>query len=758
LKKNIFYLFAFVILFCAQSFAQSGDVRGFIYSEKDGEPIPFCNVYLFVEGNITGGQSDINGFYTINKVPVGVYTLYAYTIGFDTAKATVEFKENRIATQKFFMKESSVKLKDLVITGKAQEKREQTKVSAISISAREISKIPSVGGEPDLAQYLQVLPGIVSTGDQGGQLYIRGGSPIQTKVLLDGMTIYNPFHSIGLFSVFETDVIRNVDVLTGGFNAEYGGRVSAVVDITTRDGNKKRLAGKVAANPFTSKILLEGPISKLNDDGGSTSFIASAKTSYLDKSSKTFYSYIDSAGLPYSFLDLYGKLSINAPNGSKVSLFGFNHRDQAKFLNTADFNWNSFGFGGDFNLIPGQSKTIINGNLNYTKYDIELLESGSNARTSSIGGFDFGLDFTYFLKDSELKYGLDIMGYSTEFEFFNQRGFRINQDQNTTELGGYVKYRLSKEKFVVEPSLRSQLYASVPEFTFEPRISAKFNVSDKFRLKGATGYYKQNFISTKSDLDVVNLFTGFLSAPEEKILGLDGEDPNSKLQSAIHGVFGFEYDPTNYIEVNIEGYYKDFTQLINLNRNKTFPTEPDYQAEKGDAYGVDFLVNYQKEKLFLWAVYSLGFVNRYNGQQTYPPHFDRRHNINLLGSYEFGKKRNLEFSVRWNIGSGFPFTQTQGFYELLDFADGINTDYRTANGDLGIIFDDKINGGRLPFYHRLDMSVKKNFSISETVELQILGSVTNVYNRDNIFYFDRINYERVDQLPILPSLGVSLSF
>lgn len=758
MKKNIFYLFAFVILFCAQSFAQSGDVRGFIYSEKDGEPIPFCNVYLFVEGNITGGQSDINGFYTINKVPVGVYTLYAYTIGFDTAKATVEFKENRIATQKFFMKESSVKLKDLVITGKAQEKREQTKVSAISISAREISKIPSVGGEPDLAQYLQVLPGIVSTGDQGGQLYIRGGSPIQTKVLLDGMTIYNPFHSIGLFSVFETDVIRNVDVLTGGFNAEYGGRVSAVVDITTRDGNKKRLAGKVAANPFTSKILLEGPISKLNDDGGSTSFIASAKTSYLDKSSKTFYSYIDSAGLPYSFLDLYGKLSINAPNGSKVSLFGFNHRDQAKFLNTADFNWNSFGFGGDFNLIPGQSKTIINGNLNYTKYDIELLESGSNARTSSIGGFDFGLDFTYFLKDSELKYGLDIMGYSTEFEFFNQRGFRINQDQNTTELGGYVKYRLSKEKFVVEPSLRSQLYASVPEFTFEPRISAKFNVSDKFRLKGATGYYKQNFISTKSDLDVVNLFTGFLSAPEEKILGLDGEDPNSKLQSAIHGVFGFEYDPTNYIEVNIEGYYKDFTQLINLNRNKTFPTEPDYQAEKGDAYGVDFLVNYQKEKLFLWAVYSLGFVNRYNGQQTYPPHFDRRHNINLLGSYEFGKKRNLEFSVRWNIGSGFPFTQTQGFYELLDFADGINTDYRTANGDLGIIFDDKINGGRLPFYHRLDMSVKKNFSISETVELQILGSVTNVYNRDNIFYFDRINYERVDQLPILPSLGVSLSF
>ena len=147
--------------------------------------------------------------------------------------------------------------------------------------------IPTIGGEPDLAQYMQVIPGVVFTGDQGGQLYIRGGSPIQNKVLLDGMIIYSPFHSIGLFSVFDSDIIRNTDVFTGGFNAEYGGRISSIMDIKTIDGNKKEFGGKITANTFGTKLLAQGPILK----SGNTSFVFSGKTSYLDKSSDIFYKY-----------------------------------------------------------------------------------------------------------------------------------------------------------------------------------------------------------------------------------------------------------------------------------------------------------------------------------------------------------------------------------------------------------------------------------------------------------------------------------
>ena len=193
------------------------------------------------------------------------------------------------------------------------------------ITPKEIKQLPSVGGEPDLAQYLQVVPGVVFTGDQGGQLYIRGGSPVQNKVLLDGMIIYNPFHSIGLFSVFDADIIRNADVYTGGFGAQYGGRISSIMDITTRDGNKNRLAGKVSATTFGAKLLLEGPIVKQKEEGGgSSSFIFSLKNSYLNQTSKSLYSYIDTNGLPYKFTDLYGKISLNGNNGSKFNLFGFN--------------------------------------------------------------------------------------------------------------------------------------------------------------------------------------------------------------------------------------------------------------------------------------------------------------------------------------------------------------------------------------------------------------------------------------------------
>ena len=149
-----------------------------------------------------------------------------------------------------------------------------------------INKLPSVG-EPDIAQYLQVLPGVVFTGDQGGQLYIRGGLPVQNKVLLDGLIVYNPFHSIGLFSVFDNDIMKNADVYSAGFGAEYGGRTSSIMDITTRDGNKKRHSGKISASTFGAKTTLEGPLLKLNDEGNtSISYLFSAKHSYLPQTSK----------------------------------------------------------------------------------------------------------------------------------------------------------------------------------------------------------------------------------------------------------------------------------------------------------------------------------------------------------------------------------------------------------------------------------------------------------------------------------------
>ncbi|MFN3939458.1 MAG: TonB-dependent receptor plug domain-containing protein, partial [Chitinophagales bacterium] len=621
-------------------------------------------------------------------------------------------------------------------------------------------RLPSIGGEPDLAQYLQVLPGVIFTGDQGGQLYIRGGSPIQNKVLLDGMVIYNPFHSIGLFSVFETDIIRSVDVYTGGFSAEYGDRISAVIDITTRDGNKKDFSGEVSASPFLAKVVVEGPLTQPESET-SVSYLLTAKHSYLNLSSPVFYPYInDGDGIPYQFTDIYGKMSVNSVSGNKINFFGFNYRDSVDYTDITKFKWNSIGVGSNFVIVPAYSNALIEGVFAYSQYDISQTESDEKPRNSLISGFNGGIDFTYFIPDGDIKYGFEVIGFQTDYTFFNRLGLQYQQQQFTTELGMFVKWRkVYNHKFIMEPSLRIQYYASLGEISPEPRLGLKYNLTDKFRLKFAGGLYSQNLISTKSDQDVVNLFTGFLSGPEGTLSNPEGtSNANTKLQKATHAIFGVEYDLTSYIEINVEPYIKYFNQLIEINREKLKITDPDFATENGQAYGIDFLVKYDYKRLYLWVGYSLGFIERNNGEQVYPPHYDRRHNANFVGSYTFGDDLTWEASARWNFGSGFPFTQTAGFYEFVDFLDGVSTDYTTANGELGIIYDDDLNGGRLPTYHRLDLSLKKRFEFANEHKLETTLSVTNVYNRENIFYFDRIRYERVNQLPILPSIAVSYAF
>jgi len=425
----------------------------------------------------------------------------------------------------------------------------------------------------------------------------------------------------------------------------------------------------------------------------------------------------------------------------------------------ANLDWNTVGGGLQFKLIPNNSSSIINGNFSFSNYDIGLVESDDKPRTSGITSFNAGLNFTYFGKNSEANYGFEINGFRTEFEFINFLDLTIEQFENTTELAGFVKFKKQFGKLIIEPGIRAQLYASLNNFSFEPRLGLKYNINDQLRFKVAGGLYSQNLISTVNERDIVNLFVGFLSGPDESIFKPGTtERTDHRLQKANHIIAGLEIDLGKNVELNIEPYLKDFSQLINLNRNKLTPQDSDYAIETGEAYGVDFSVKYETKDLYLWGTYSWGKVNRDDGQQVYPTIFDRRHNVNLLGTYTFGADRSWEASMRWNMGSGFPFTLTQGFYTFNTFEDGISTDVLTDNPDLGIIFDENRNAGRLPYYHRLDASLKKTVNFSKYAKMEIVASVTNAYNRENIFFFDRVRYERQNQLPILPSLGVTFSF
>lgn len=768
-----FYITLVVLMGSVFVFAQKSELRGIVYNKKTGEPVPYAN--LFLKESMQGTSSDAEGLYVITSVKPGTYTLIVRALGYDSLSVSLTMLPSKLTSKNILLTETGISLGEVNISAERQKKQKDVYISITNITARELKMIPTIGGEPDLVQFLQVLPGVVFSGDQGGQLYIRGGSPVMNKVLLDGMTLYNPFHSIGLFSVFDSDILKNTEVYSAGFGAEFGGRISAIVDVKTRDGDKNEVKGKFNVNTFTSKVMLEGPLKKFNpEDGSSSTFILSYKNSFLDRSSKVFYNYVGADKLPYSFEDMYGKVSFNSANGSRINFFGFNQKDRVDFKNASTYGWNSRGFGGKFYLLPPGSNTLINATFTWSNYDMSLQEKDAKPRRSDINGFYAGMNFTNFKGDDEFQYGIEINGFRTDFKLFNSANRFISQYNNTTELNGFARYKLIalSKKLIVEPGFRFQYYASFGDWSPEPRFRIKYNLNKRWRIKASTGMYSQNLMSASSDQDVVNLFYGFLSGPDEYPQIVGNKTFTDRLQKAVHGVAGFEFDLNKENEFNVEVYIKEFTQLTNVNRDKIFDDNTenqkrpwylraDYIGETGRAYGFDITYKAAYKKLYFWCVYSYNNVSRNDGIKTYQPHFDRRHNINLLGTYKLLKDESMELSARWNFGSGFPFTQTQGFYEALAFKEGISTDYTGANGELGILYAGQ-NQGRLPYYHRLDVSATKSFKIKRSDgkkrELQIIFSCTNVYDRENIFYFDRIKHQRVNQLPILPSLALSYAF
>lgn len=765
-------LFLFFFGFTTAS-AQTGTIKGFVYDKDDGEPMIFVNVLL--EGNAMVVQTDVNGYFAFSQVPAGTYTLFTTVLGYDTARTSVTVKGNDIITKKLFLSSRSRVLQGVEISARKTARRTETQIGTTTITPTEIDLLPSAGGETDLTQYLQVVPGVIFTGDQGGQLYIRGGSPVQTGILLDGITIYNPFHSIGLYSVFETDAIRNVDVQSAAYNAQYGNRTSAIVDIRTKDGNKNRLAGKLSASPIMARGMLEGPLSRPRYEGGASStFLVSVKHSYLNQTSRTLYSglgNIPEEGLPYQFTDLYGKVTVSADNGSKINLFGFHFDDRASILGKsrqapqADFHWTALGGGTTFVLTPLNSSALIRGKFALSRYSIDFDQAEYITRSSAISGFEGGLDFTYYLPNfSQITYGLEVSGLYTSLDYANAVGIPTALERRSTLASVFVTYRKNfGSRFIFEPGIRTQYYAAMSALSPEPRIGLKYNLSSRVRLKGGAGLYSQNILSTKSDRDIVNFFTGFILSPDEGVNNLEGDRIKNNLEKAYHFALGLEVDVQN-VEFNLEPWFKKFSQHVEFNRNKLYPTEPNFTAGYGDALGLDLSARYSVGRVYLWGTASYQKI-LYTTLDTrgeivdYPPPYDRRFNLNLVGAYTAGAEKDWEFSGRINLGSPFPFTQTQGFYEDLSLMQqGINTPILTQNGAIGILYASEINGGRLSWYHRLDLSVKKRFRLSTYSNLEATFALTNAYDRRNIFYVGRLDNEPVYQLPIFPSLNLTWNF
>ncbi len=746
---NKFWVLSLLLFIGSSINSQNAYLKGFLFDQESAEPLAFAYVMIKEIGSVT--LTNDEGFFAFTLKP-GTYTLMAFMIGYDTLKEKITLKAGEVVTKRLVLRPASLKLKTVTITTTRQQALQEARTSMFRISPTQIKHLPSIGKQ-DIIQYLQTLPGVVSTGDVGGQIFIRGGTPVQTLTLLDGVPIFQYQHSLGLFSVFQSDIIRSVTLYTGGFNAEYGGRLSAVLDIKSLEP-RKRFNGGVAINPFVSDAWFSLPFNKYG-----SGIVFGGQISRLDVVAPKVYTSIDSGNLPYRFLDFFGKLTLRSKKGSRVSGFWFNFSDSVGFPD-AQYAWKNSGGGVNFVVSPPGTRFLLGGVLGYSKYQSVMAVPNSKPSLSVLSSFLAEIYVQYHGAERRLlQYGVAMQGYSSQLEFYNMFNQRITYNRNVSELVFYIKARRNwKQKMIFEPGLRLHYYATGGYLLPEPRFSMKYNYSDNLRFKMATGIYTQSLFTTVSDVEVTQLFVGFLNLPEGTLLW-QGQPIKTNLQSSFHAIAGVEWEPVQNLDVNVETFYKKFFRLFSVNRYKMFPTDPDYIVEDGYATGFDIMLSYRVNRLWAQASYVFTYVIRNDGIREYFPWFDRRHYANLLVSYEAGKAKQWMFSARWMFGSGLPYTPTAGFYPQYDFPGGITDDYVTGNFDVGIILDDKnYNKYRLPPYHRLDLHAEYRFFLSHRSTLISYFSLFNAYNRRNVFYVNRVTGDIVYQLPLIPIVGLKLKF
>ncbi len=770
MKKSVLIISLLVLLSLSQTVAQTGTIKGFVYDASTGQPMPLATVSI--AGTNLGVVTDPDGFFMILKVPEGNQTVRVSYLGFEDVLKPAMIRTNTMEQLVVHLKPLTYQLQAATINAERRRQEHINPVSAHHLTSVTLNRVPGFTGQSDLAEYLQVIPGIIFTGDRGGQFYVRGGEPVQNLVKLDGMTVISPFHSIGFASVFDTEIIGSVDVYTAGFDARYGSRLSSVIDVKTRIGNRREFKAKTSASTFGYGFTIEGPLKKMTEKSpSSVSIVLSDKGSYIKKTAGKLYPYLDAAGIPFNYNDLFGKVSILGRKGDQLDLIGMHFTDGADYSGLVRSTWENNGGGLRFLVSPSGSRLLFESTLYYSDYRGKFLEPPKRPRTTRYNTLEGMFKIFYNGPAFKFVWGTEL-NVSNTLHTFTGIGDLLKEDEYfSTELFTYMDATFETDRFLIEPGMRLHYYADKSNISPEPRLKVRFRINDLLNLNFATGLYSQNLISTSSTEDVVNIFQGYYISPSYIQNTFRGDYIDNKIQLAWHAVGGLSYLGNENLKLTVEGYVKDYYRMINYNRNKLFDiivnievanNYPEYQTkyfvfEKGLAYGVDFLADWTGPSWNLYLAYSLGFVTREDEFMTYAPHFDRRHNLNFVGGYKLGGKKDWDIKLRWNLGSGFPFTQSYGLYESLTLGSGKLSIDPAVSGDLYIWYA-PLNEGRLPWYHRLDISLQKSWKFLKNQSIEAVVSVMNLYNRQNVFYINRLTTERINQLPILPTLGLTWRF
>ena len=728
--------------------AQQGVIRGFITDETDGQALLGVNVVLDNEdGDFLGAVTDGDGIFIIANIEPKSYRIRASFIGYDTYVDTLSITADSNTQLNIELTPTSVSLEEAVVEAERESGAANVVAGLQSVRSADIDLVPSPDVSGDLVNYLTAMPGMVTSGDRGGQLFVRGGEPAHNLTIMDGMYIYQPFHILGFYSAFPSESLQKADIYAGGYGSKYSGRLSSVIDVHTRNGNKKSFGSSFSVAPFVSSAMIEGPVLK-----DKMSFMVIGRASTVDRFAAK---YIDQP-LNYKFGDVYAKTHVNIADGHQASasvLYTYDKGsvDPDRPLEADQIRWNNFAAGLRYLILPSILPMRAEVLFSVSKLDTELGPEAEPSRSSNVDGFNaefnasnysagkYQVDWGFFIRSPNLTANLGglYQNLETNFQRSSNAGAYFEPEVNITEklrarAGGVIQI-VGDQGITIEP--RGKLFYDLGRHNF----SAAF------------GVYHQNVIGLNDRRDATNIFTAW------------AESPTDDLPRAIHALAGYQASVNEWLDISIEGFYKDLKNLF-ISEWTPFPTfTTAVQQADGTAQGLDLRMEIRKPNYYIFLNYGLSSVEYRARQESLiywfgseelafrPPH-DRRQQINFLASTTWKK---FDLSLRWNFGSGLPFNQVKAFDGFI-LVDG-TVDLSQDPGSERVIYDSPY-GGVLPTYHRLDFNIERSFFIEGGSKITVNGGILNGYNRANLFSLDVFTLRRVDQLPFIPTLGMKWEF
>lgn len=746
-------LFILTLLFITTSFgsllsAQGNAVlRVISINAEDGTPMTGATVVLSEphsdEPPAFFCVTDRDGLCEIRNIPANRdFELSVSFVGFERFTEHFLFDSGERKIVRVELEPAIGEFGELVVT---RERYLTTgEVGVQRITSSQIRRTPSPVAGGDLATFLQSVPGVITAGDRGGDLYIRGGTPDQNLILVDNIPMVKPFHISNLFSAFPDDMIQNADLYAGGFAPNYAGATSAVLDVALRPGNLREHRAAASVSPYLTAIQAEGPLTVDH-----SSFLLNGRYSLIDRTG----GWITGEDQNIHFADLTARYTIQGEDIT-CSLTGIYTYDSGQIVPTRNINhsWQNLAVGGRCLGFSEQFNHPVSVSAGYSGYRNDEGSPEQSERSSVVNQMYVKADFQNQLGGLQLNmgFGANIKTYRIQL---NERFTRFLSLVDTQRTIPVVHIYSATEwspvrSLTIYPGFTSQFTLDMP-VTFEPRLRIAWQPggSEATQLSAALGRYVQTHTGISDERDAGTVFTIF------KPVGVD--DP---LPSAIHGLLGFNQRFERGASLNMEGYVK---RHYNTPVSK-WTAEPRIEIEtalaNGLTYGFDLRLSL--ESTLAYASVSYGFsVSEYEAASgdlgawidqplfRYSPAHDQRHKINIGGGYRLA---GFDLDARWELGSGKPYTKIYGY----DFYFRLPSENPGFDPGQARILYSKPYTGRMPWYHRLDLSISRNFSPGGSSVIETQLGVINAYNRRNIFNFDYSVLERVDQTPFLPYLSL----